>query len=207
MTKRKQPLFLSIVPGRGPSDVILIAPLVFQEIAANIGYGLVAFVLDMLGDTPARRRLTNEAHVRSANIQEHWDRETHRVHSVLTDDCDRLATKHDWIRGDELANVDDYRQEQASPSSGRAVVEMDFDLANQLVVDGGQSVESVGGPEARARGSVPERIIAQQNDEIAEQAVEIERLRQKLAASQTGERTRPGSTGEPRGEPSPGEGG
>ena len=84
---------------------------------------------------------------------------------------------------------------------------MDFDLANQLVVDGGQSVESVGGPAARAGGRVPERIIAQQNDEIAEQAAEIERLRQQLAASQAGERTRPGSTGEPRGEPSPGKGG
>ena len=207
MTKRKRPLFLSVIPGRGSSDVILVAPLVFQETAANIGCGLVAFVLDMLGDTPARRWFTNEAHVRSANIQEHWDRETNSVRSVLTDDCDRLATEHDWIRGDELANVDDQRQERASSVSGRTVVEMDFDLANQLVVDGGQSVESVGGPEARARGSVPERIIAQQNDEIAEQAAEIERLRQQLAASQAGERTQPGSKGEPRGEPSPGGGG
>ena len=84
---------------------------------------------------------------------------------------------------------------------------MDFDLANQLVVDGGQSVESVGSPEARARGRVPERIIAQQTDEIAEQAAEIDRLRQQLAASQAGERAQPGSKDEPRGEPSPGKGG
>ena len=103
--KRKRPLFLSAIPGKGPSDAILIAPLVFQETATNVGYGLVAFVCDMLGDTPARRWFTNEAHVRSANIQEVWDRETHRVRSVLTDDCDRLATEHDWIRGDDPLNI------------------------------------------------------------------------------------------------------
>ena len=63
---------------------------------------------------------------------------------MLTDDCDCLATEHGWIRGEDLANVDDYREEQAELIPKEAVVDMDFDLANQLVVDRGQSVESMG---------------------------------------------------------------
>ena len=175
MRTRTRPLFLHVAPGRGESDIILLTPGQFRETAENIAHGLVAYVRHHLGAMPVWCWFTDEAVEECDLIRARWDPETRRVCDNFSDDQAAINDEHNWWIRDELANVDDVREQEAAQAAPGNGPTLDLELANQLQ-DCGQSVASVGAHETGPTAAIPAQVLAAKDAEIAAQLTQIAEL-------------------------------